>query len=130
MPSSFGLMGFKYFQIKVKKVFTSFTNDFWFIFNPFQPLFHFYTSWKHQETYGFRGYRSGTLVENGLDGADLISCICNNLVNSDAKIFLKKIIIPYFGLLERLSLCRFFVPKKRRRSQVQGNAPVYLWMGL
>ena len=29
----------------------------------FQPTFHFYTPWKHQKTGGFR---SGTLVENGL----------------------------------------------------------------
>ena len=36
----------------------------------FQPMFHFYTPWKHQKTSGFtdvfRGYRSGTLIENGL----------------------------------------------------------------
>ena len=36
----------------------------------FQPMFHFYTPWKHQKTSGFtdvfRGCRSRTLVENGL----------------------------------------------------------------
>ena len=36
----------------------------------FQPMFHFYTPWKHQKTGGFlwcfSGYTSGTLVENGL----------------------------------------------------------------
>ena len=36
----------------------------------FQPVFHFYTPWKHLKTssfsYVFRGYRRGTLVENGL----------------------------------------------------------------
>ena len=36
----------------------------------FQPMFYFCTSWKHQKTGGFSdvfsGYRSGTLVENGL----------------------------------------------------------------
>ena len=35
----------------------------------FQPMFHFYTPWKHKKTpvFGFfRGYRSGTLVENRL----------------------------------------------------------------
>ena len=34
----------------------------------FQPMFHFHTPWKHQKTRGFyvfRGYRSGTFVENG-----------------------------------------------------------------
>ena len=40
------------------------------VINPFQPMFYFCTSWKHQKTGGcsdvFRGYRSGTLVENGL----------------------------------------------------------------
>ena len=31
-------------------------------------MFHFYTPWKHQKTSSenLRGYRSGTLVENGL----------------------------------------------------------------
>ena len=41
----------------------------------FQPMFHFYTPWKHHKTYGFlnffRGYRSGTLVENGLTAGSL-----------------------------------------------------------
>ena len=36
----------------------------------FQPVFHFYTPWKHQKTGGFsdvfRGYRNRTLLENGL----------------------------------------------------------------
>ena len=34
----------------------------------FQPMLRIYTPWKHQKTSGFvfRGYRSGTLVENGL----------------------------------------------------------------
>ena len=36
----------------------------------FQPMFHFCTPWKHQKTSAFlmfsRGYRSGTLAENGL----------------------------------------------------------------
>ena len=36
----------------------------------FQPMFLFYTPWKHQKTSGFlmfsRGYRSGTLVKNEL----------------------------------------------------------------
>ena len=32
----------------------------------FQPIFHFYTTWKHRFSDIFRGYRSGTLVENGL----------------------------------------------------------------
>ena len=36
----------------------------------FQHMFDFYTPWKHQKTSGFLmfsgGYRSGTLVENGL----------------------------------------------------------------
>ena len=31
----------------------------------FQPMFHFYTPWKHQCDV-FRGYRTGTLVENRL----------------------------------------------------------------
>ena len=39
-------------------------------FSHFQPVFHFYTPWKHQKTRGFLvfsgGYRSGTLVENEL----------------------------------------------------------------
>ena len=36
----------------------------------FQPVFHFYTPWKHQKTGGFsdvfRGYRNRTFLENGL----------------------------------------------------------------
>ena len=36
----------------------------------FQPMFHFYTPWKHHKTFRFpdvfRGYRIGTLVKNGL----------------------------------------------------------------
>ena len=35
----------------------------------FQPMFHFYNPWKQKTAgffYVFRGYRSGTLVENGL----------------------------------------------------------------
>ena len=35
----------------------------------FQPMFHFYTAWKHQKTSGFLfwgGYISGSLVENRL----------------------------------------------------------------
>ena len=33
----------------------------------FQPFFHFYTPWIHQETKSFfKGYRSGALTENGL----------------------------------------------------------------
>ena len=41
-----------------------------FTINPFQPMFHFYTPWKHQKNLRFSavfwGYRSGTLVEHGL----------------------------------------------------------------
>ena len=34
----------------------------------FLPMFPFYTSWKHQKTFGFRGYKTGTLTRNGLKG--------------------------------------------------------------
>ena len=39
----------------------------------FQTMFHFYTPWKHQKNWCFRGYRRGTLVENGLNIKNWIS---------------------------------------------------------
>ena len=32
----------------------------------FWPMFPFYTPWKHQKTFVFRGYKMGTLAKNGL----------------------------------------------------------------
>ena len=38
------------------------------ILTHFQQMFNFYTSWKYQKfSEIFRGYRSGTLIENGLN---------------------------------------------------------------
>ena len=33
----------------------------------FQLMFHFFIPWKHQGYDVFRGYRSGAMVENGLN---------------------------------------------------------------
>ena len=44
----------------------------------FQPMFHFYTSWKHRKNWRFsdvfREYRSGTLVDNGLTVTFILTC--------------------------------------------------------
>ena len=41
-----------------------------FLLTHFQPMFHFYTPWKHQKTFSFLMYSAGIkveLIENGLN---------------------------------------------------------------
>ena len=52
----------------------------WALLTHFQPIFHFYNLWKHRFSDVRRGYRSGTLTENGLRPEVLASF--SNIENS------------------------------------------------
>ena len=60
----------KYFFTVVWQVLKCDSIFSWLCLTHFQPMYHFYTPWKHQ-TDDFRGYRSETLVENGLSLAKI-----------------------------------------------------------
>ena len=81
----------------------------------FQSIFRFYTPWKYQRTSGllmFSGYKSGTLVENGL--RKIVSCWTVIILWKNWIFFSPSIFLAYYAMeftllwVKSQTNCRYF----------------------